>query len=501
MDEIYTLLDSIDAMQRSHDITILDVDAERGILSPTNASSTLCYLNERRCVLESKIEEAHRRQRHRGIEALRSVVIDWLDPHDLGDSSEHVETLDRLVRTRDRLSLEHRYRRVVGTSCGKLSDEDIHREILSTQRAWLSSDSSFSMQCFDIEHLYETKSASIREVYRLYGRLRNGRSVCVDVTKVPSYFYVKIADSDRGSWSNARGKTEDLTAELNTRLRWCLQPTPFVGCRRHGCTCEFAKPQDRPSNVPCVKHVRNRVTRVVRSCGIVSGRSLVGYHPEEEVFLQVHVTYPFLMYPVVNWFRKQSKNRDADLFGCEIFEGNIAPINRLLVDKNIVGCGWIDVSSASIRTSPTTRCDLECTTVVSCIESRHEDVTNTPFRILALDIECMSIDVNVFPTPDRCPMIQMSTVARVHGRPELDEKKVFCLLETDNTTDGGVVHSYPTESALFLAIYQYIHEFDPDILTGYNSSKLFEASRRFAPHLPSRLTIPLRGEFGCNTTS
>ena len=99
----------------------------------------------------------------------------------------------------------------------------------------------------------------------------------------------------------------------------------------------------------------------------------------------------------------------------------------------------------------------------------------------------------------------MSTMGRIYGQPERDEKSVFCLghqanntpdnpeaWKTDNTTDGGTIIDCPNETALFLAIYQYVLDFNPDILTGESKVKSQKSKVRHAPRslpAPSSHTV------------
>jgi len=265
---------------------------------------------------------------------------------------------------------------------------------------------------------------------------------------------------------------------MNRALAYRLKPNAFTGCRRHGCKCNFAKPQTdegfAPKFDPCVRTISAKVKCIVTDCRLVQGRSIVGYHPEEQSFLKITVEQPFLLPYCMYWLRKESKDPESPCFGCELFEANLKPVVRFLVDLNIVGCGWIDVRGARLTpfAKQKTHCLVECTTNVANITSRPDDPSNTPFKVLALDIECMSIDVNVFPTADKCPVIQVSTMVRIYGQDEKDEKRVFCLLDTENlTATPDAIVSCPNETALFLALYQYILAQDPDILTGYNSNK------------------------------
>ena len=165
---------------------------------------------------------------------------------------------------------------------------------------------------------------------------------------------------------------------------------------------------------------------------------------------------------------------DAPCAGFALHEASLSPVVRFMVDKDVVGCGWLDLDH--VRLVPVdkqkTTCDVEVVVDVAHLRARPEATENAPFRILALDIEVMALDVNVFPTADKCPVIQMSAHARAFGQPEKDRKIVFCLQETDDLeADDVEIVSMPNEAALLHAIYAFVRDYDPEILTGYNSNK------------------------------
>ena len=61
----------------------------------------------------------------------------------------------------------------------------------------------------------------------------------------------------------------------------------------------------------------------------------------------------------------------------------------------------VDVRNAKVRSPAQTRCALDVTCDNADITLRPDETKNAPFRLLGLDIQCMTLDVNVFPTANK----------------------------------------------------------------------------------------------------
>lgn len=482
------LLTVIGNLQEKLDVEIIDVEDERELDDSPENLRALQEVERRLTAIAAKSKSNTINQDYAKI---RDQVVDLLDTDaiiDLNATTVKLHDFDEIEKVQKQQESKRMKERAEFLDVEYTDNLNLTEDaILSSQRSFIHP--NFEMQCFDVQLHYE-KKARITTVFRIFGRHQSGLDICLDVKGVPSYFYM-LVPKDRARRVN-RGAVEELCEDMNAALHYRLRPNTYIGCRRHGCKCEFAKrpnkdgPQFAPRFEPCVTAIESKVKRLVKKCSIVHGRSIVGYHPHEQTFIKIEVEHPFLMSHCTWWIKKQAKDLDSICYGCQLHEATIKPVVRFLVDKNIVGCGWIRVNDAELRTfrKQETRCALECSVNVANITSLPEETKNTPFRVLALDIECMSIDVNVFPTADKCPVIQMSTMGRIYGQPENDEKLVFCLgheanntpynpnaWKTDNITEDGTIINCRNETALFVAIYKYVLKFNPDIITGYNSSK------------------------------
>ena len=506
------LLDQIAAAQLRYGVEFVDVETERAVAAAGAAD---------RPGLERVLQDLHTEgQEQQAAQTLRSArarvssyrgdVIDLVrTPLHLPTSSlaECQARLTDLVALRDHATVTQqraaRLRRRLCRDGGQPgSAEHVqtaaqhYAAVQREQLTWVQSDGanpriSLRMQCFDIQLHYAVTKTRISPVFHCFGTLPNGRNCCAVVRDFEFYLYVRVPDASHSRWAMPvcrAGFLEDLNAALVPRLR---PRHGFSHCRRHGCRCEFRTRDDgstgfAPKFDPCIKKIHETVKAVVTRVDFQTGRSIVGYHPHEQTFLKVTVAQPFLLRRVAYWIQAQASKPGHVCSGMEVHEATLAPSVRFMADKNIVGCGWLALHNAHLVDTVTqvSTCDLEVSLTHTDLVSHPDSVQNAPVRILALDIECMAVNVNVFPTADTCPVIQVSTLGRIYGQPERDTKKVFCLghlpnttpsnpdaWKTDNTTDGGTIIDCTNETALFLAVYQYILEFDPTLITGYNSSQ------------------------------
>lgn len=97
-----------------------------------------------------------------------------------------------------------------------------------------------------------------------------------------------------------------------------------------------------------------------------------------------------------------------------------------------------------------------------------------PVSVMSFDIECLAEDLGVFPTPDRCPVIQISCVTAPDslGRHEYNggaaiDRRVYVLGACD-PVEGARVLSFDSEREMLQSFVRGVRELDPDIITGYN---------------------------------
>jgi len=107
----------------------------------------------------------------------------------------------------------------------------------------------------------------------------------------------------------------------------------------------------------------------------------------------------------------------------QAYEANIDFETRFMVDRDIVGCNWIELPAGKYTVKNekayTTRAQIEVDIAFDKLISHAPDnewAKVAPFRILSFDIECAGRK-GIFPEPDKDPVIQIANMVQVQGEP------------------------------------------------------------------------------------
>ena len=145
------------------------------------------------------------------------------------------------------------------------------------------------------------------------------------------------------------------------------------------------------------------------------------------------------------------------------YEANLDPVLRVLHMSGCSSTGWIEVPDRSPKDKETT-CDIE-------IElSGHEQLTPlerqdiAPFRTGSFDIECFS-DSGAFPQPTKKEdlVFQIAVTRQDYGRPELMQQGLSI-----GPCQEARTLVFDNEKDLLLGFKKLVHEWDLDIITGWN---------------------------------
>ena len=190
-------------------------------------------------------------------------------------------------------------------------------------------------------------------------------------------------------------------------------------------------------------------------------KSIYGFEHKTRCFLKVVVTAPKMTRMIEKRLFKQHPN-------LKIYESSHDYISKFLTAKKISSGSCIDVSNGYSVTNHYSTCDflLMCDNIKPI-----PDAIFKP-RVLYYDIEVLALDIDEFPTSDKCPVIQISYKLN-------DSEGVLCL----NNTPGDKFTSFETEQDLLIAFAQMIKFQKPDFVTGYNSNS-FDA-----PYILDRMKI------------
>ncbi|RLJ06873.1 MAG: DNA polymerase elongation subunit [Candidatus Aenigmatarchaeota archaeon] len=176
-------------------------------------------------------------------------------------------------------------------------------------------------------------------------------------------------------------------------------------------------------------------------------RTPVGGYQKPKEFLKVTITNPSKTPEI------REKLKGA---GVKVYEADILFKYRFMSDFGLSGMQWIKLEHNGVQTH-TVRAD-------KCVQIKKikpgDNSGNAPLRLLALDIECVSVQKGAVPDAKRDPIILISLVfsERYEGRDSL-------VLST--RPDGDVL-SFASEKEMLEEFARIIEKYDPDIITGYN---------------------------------
>lgn len=280
-------------------------------------------------------------------------------------------------------------------------------------------------------------------IVRLYGVTQQGHSVCAHCYGFTPYCYAELPytfdDADKAK----------LEAELNAQL-----------------TAKASRSNNNDVGPRCVLGI-----------DILHGwRSLMGYddgsrrHKLAKIYVSVPTLVPTLRRLLIDGIRIPGSSAGYPI-GLQPYESNVPFLLRFLIDAEITGCQWLEVSKFQLRTlTKQSRCQIEFDCIYEHIVA-HEPVGDwlkiAPLRVLATDIECQGRKGH-FPSAEHDPVIQISCVVHVHGRDEPLVQAVFTL-NTCSAITGAEVICARTEDELLRNWAAFVRACDPDVITGYNT--------------------------------
>ena len=152
----------------------------------------------------------------------------------------------------------------------------------------------------------------------------------------------------------------------------------------------------------------------------------------------------------------------------KLYESNLDPVLRLMHRTGIQSTGWLDSGDDCVQGyNAHTEIDLECKNWRNL--KPVEDPETAPFVVASVDIECNS-STGKFPDADiegdACFQIAISLCK--FGSDEPYDKTCLCYKQTDSQLEGCNIISFDTEGKMLEAFQRYLHEKDVDIITGWN---------------------------------
>jgi len=198
-------------------------------------------------------------------------------------------------------------------------------------------------QIIDADYTHENE----KPIIRLFGRGRDGKSVCCFVPGFEPYFYV-----------NAKNDQDELGT------------------------------------------LRREKVESVKKVEMVQKLESIGYQKSKKPMLKITTHSP----------KNVPEIRDdiANLPGVKVvYETDILFRSRFLVDRGFCGMGW--VSAKQSQDAENIRRDwITCDKTITAPDVRSiESISNAPMKHLAFDIECLPVD-GAMPTPETSAVIMIS---------------------------------------------------------------------------------------------
>lgn len=262
---------------------------------------------------------------------------------------------------------------------------------------------------------------------RVFGRQKNGQSVTVDI--VGEHLWYFFADS----WSDADSEFVDR--------KWPYKSEFYF--------------QHQSAGEPCRRSQASIKDPAILECVPIMGKSLMGYSEAPMPMVQVFVCRPWLMKAVPNFFKKDKSRK--------FYESKISPVDRFMIDHNIVGCGWmqLDENVNAVEMSMV-RTDLYAKIDHSQFVHRPDININAPLVCLSFDIECLGL------VAKNDPCIQISADLWILGSDQR-EGRVF-MIGNCGDVEGFEPCCFQHEKDMLAGFFKYVRQHGVDVLIGYNSN-------------------------------
>ncbi|KAK1229878.1 DNA-directed DNA polymerase delta [Marasmius sp. AFHP31] len=138
---------------------------------------------------------------------------------------------------------------------------------------------------------------------------------------------------------------------------------------------------------------------------------------------------------------------------------------------------WIDIPSEKrtyvAEEEKISVCQIELNLSYSDLNTVEPDgyaLRRAPLRIMSVDIETDVPSNFSLPRPTTQQILQIASMATRHGDEEPFSRCVM-LVGSCREIEGIKIVSYETEKAMLEAWFDHFQELDPDVLTGYNTSR------------------------------
>eukprot|EP00300_Choanocystis_sp_HF-7_P042836 c9517_g1_i1.p1 GENE.c9517_g1_i1~~c9517_g1_i1.p1 ORF type:complete len:1127 (+),score=275.29 c9517_g1_i1:141-3383(+) len=230
------------------------------------------------------------------------------------------------------------------------------------------------------------------------------------------------------------------------------------------------------ANTASREKLRTNGGEFVLSVEVVRKRSIMNYAGDDCLNLLKVVTAIPTQIPTVRNLLERGFDIGVGGTRCyQTYESNILFVLRFMVDCHIMGASWMSLPPKSYKVRPTqdkskmSRCQIEVDVGFHDLQPHAPEgewQTIAPMRILSFDIECAGRK-GVFPDASIDPVIQIASLVTVQGQAKPIIKTIMTLKECAPIAGTHVI-SFDSEADLLRMWCKFVHDVDPDLLTGYN---------------------------------
>lgn len=276
----------------------------------------------------------------------------------------------------------------------------------------------------DVTYTIDTQQVTWGPEIRIWGRDKQGGTVCAKVRDFYPYFYFE----HHGSFD--RREFENLLVQ------------------------KLDKPNQRPPDGVYIKDLR-----------IVEKTTLMGYQPNGKA--------PVFKMTMSAPTQISTARSIIESKGYVTYEANLLYILRFMVDKDFGGCHWIEFVDMTKCYDKKTTAKHEFFAKADSIKVHREDNDLGKIRRLSFDIEACKLDGKGFVSPEEDPITQIACCVDDTSGAEIDNV-VFCLVPKGKGVTTPLpepkvrVKTFESERKLLAAFSSYIITQDIDIITGYN---------------------------------
>lgn len=262
------------------------------------------------------------------------------------------------------------------------------------------------------------KCVDDKEIYtiQIYGRQKDGKSVCVNVNNFTPYFFIKIPTN----WNTTY--ISKIIEKIKT----------------------FAKAELKDSLIE-YKLIKKYDIDGFTNC-------------EKILFLQ-------LIFDNYNGYKLYEKI--IEKHNLELYESNVDPLLRCIHLSKIDACGWIEIDDYTTNNGDyMSTCEINVETHWKNLK-KHETDDISKMIIMSFDIECYNKS-GKFPMPqNNDPIILIASTFNKFGDKQCFYNYVVSLKEI-NEIENVDVEWFGTEDEVILAWSRMVKRMCPDVMTGYN---------------------------------